>query len=121
VVQVAFIVLWVSLITLVILGVWAWRGGWWCEYRRGLSRGGWLTVLLLGSIILFVLLAFGVIFVAFHNIFFAPGTWTFLFSDTLIRLFPERFWRDTFMVVGILAGGAGLAMGWFLREVNCEK
>jgi integral membrane protein (TIGR01906 family) len=116
VVQVAFNVLWVSLITLLVLGVWAWRGGWWREYRRGLSRGGWLTVLLLGSIILFALLAFGVIFVAFHNIFFAPGTWTFLYSDTLIRLFPERFWRDTFIVVGVLAGGAGLAMGWFLRE-----
>lgn len=116
VVKVAFNVLWVSLIGLLVLGVWAWRGDWWREYRRGLSRGGWLTVLLLGGIILFVLVAFGVIFVAFHNIFFAPGTWTFLYSDTLIRLFPERFWRDTFMVVGLLAGGAGALMGWFLRE-----
>ena len=62
-------------------------------FRLGLSRGGLLTVLLLGAIILFVLLSFGVLFVAFHNVFFAPGTWTFLYSDTLIRLFPERFWR----------------------------
>jgi integral membrane protein (TIGR01906 family) len=85
-------------------------------FRLGLSRGGLLTVLLLGAIILFVLLAFGILFVAFHNVFFAPGTWTFLYSDTLIRLFPERFWRDTFIAIGLLAGGAGLALWYFFKR-----
>jgi len=61
----------------------------------------------LAAILLFVLLAFGVIFVAFHNVFFPPGTWTFLYSDTLIRLFPERFWRDTFIAVGVVAAVPG--------------
>ena len=32
-----------TLIALVGLGVWAWRGGWWTAYRRALARGGWLT------------------------------------------------------------------------------
>ena len=103
-----------SLVLLALLGVWAWRGGWLVEYRRGLRRGGWLTVWLLLGIILFVLLAFGVIFVWFHQIFFQSGTWMFFYSDTLIRLFPERFWRDTFIAVGVLAGGAGAALGYFL-------
>ena len=40
----------------------------------------------------------------------------FEFSDTLIRLFPERFWRDIFIYVGILAGGAGLLIGFLLRK-----
>jgi uncharacterized membrane protein len=62
-----------------------------------------------------VLLSFNVLFVAFHNVFFQAGTWMFLFSDTLIRLFPERFWRDTFIAVGVLSGGAGLAIAYFLR------
>lgn len=116
VVKAALWVLYISFAVLFILGIWAWLGGWWVEFRKGLSRGGWLTVIFIASILLFVLVAFGVIFVAFHNVFFDPGTWTFLFSDTLIRLFPERFWRDTFLVVGLLSGGAGLALGYFLRE-----
>lgn len=115
VVKASMQVLTISFIGVVLLGIWARLGGWWEVYRHGLSRGGWLTVLLLGTIILFAVLAFGLIFVTFHNVFFAPGTWTFSFSDTLIRLFPERFWRDTFIWVGLLAGGAGFALGYFLR------
>lgn len=116
VVKTALSVLYLSLAVLLILGLWAWQGDWWLEFRRGLSRGGWLTVIFIASILLFVLVAFGVIFVAFHNVFFDPGTWTFLFSDTLIRLFPERFWRDTFLAVGLVSGGTGLALGYFFRE-----
>ena len=104
-----------SLVALVVLGLWAWRGGWLGSYRLGLSRGGFLTTALLGAAIVLVLLSFGVFFVAFHNVFFESGTWVFEYSDTLIRLFPERFWRDIFIYVGILAGGAGLALGYGLR------
>lgn len=108
--------IWVaSLIGLLVLGIWAWRAEWWSDYRRAVGRGGWLTVLLLGAIILFVLIAFGAIFVLFHQIFFESGTWTFFYSDTLIRLFPERFWRDTFLWVGVLAGGPGLLL-WYLSR-----
>ncbi len=114
--QAALRVWYISLAVLLLLYIWAWRGGWWGAFRQGMGRGGWLTVFLLAGIILFVMLAFGVIFVAFHNVFFEAGTWQFLFSDTLIRLFPERFWRDTFIAIGVLAGGTGLALGYFLRE-----
>jgi integral membrane protein (TIGR01906 family) len=112
-VQAAFKVWYFSLAALLVLGVWAWRGGWWAEFRHGLQRGGWLSIFLLGTIILLALLSFGVLFVAFHNVFFAPGTWTFEYSDTLIRLFPERFWRDIFIYIGVLsiAGGLLLALG----------
>jgi integral membrane protein (TIGR01906 family) len=105
-----------SLAGLALLGVWAWRADWLQLFRHGLSRGGWLTLLLVGTVILFVLVGFGVFFVFFHDIFFAPGTWTFSYSDTLIRLFPERFWRDTFLVLGVLAGGVGLAMGYIFQR-----
>jgi integral membrane protein (TIGR01906 family) len=70
------------------------------DFRWALARGGLLTLILIGVILLLVLAAFGIFFVAFHQVFFEEGTWTFLWSDTLIRLFPERFWRDTFLVVG---------------------
>ena len=99
-VQAALRVLYASLAILVVAAAWAWQAGWLDEYRHGLVRGGWLTLLLIGLILIMVIAAFGIIFVAFHEIFFQAGTWTFLYSDTLIRLFPERFWRDTFLMVG---------------------
>lgn len=92
----------------------AWKSGHWSEFHFALQRGGLWTLLLLGGIILFVLLGFGIFFVAFHNVFFEPGTWTFLWSDTLIRLFPERFWRDTFLFVG----GIALFGGYLLWKVK---
>ena len=116
VVQGALKVLYLGAAILVLLGVWGWFGKWWRNYLNGLRRGGWLTVILLGMIILFVLLAFGIIFVFFHEIFFASGTWTFYYSDSLIRMFPERFWRDTFLVVGLLAGLSGVALGLGLKK-----
>jgi integral membrane protein (TIGR01906 family) len=116
------LVVWVaSLLALVVLGVWAWFGGWrrheWRRlYRRGLARGGWWTVVFVAVIIPLVLVAFGAFFVAFHEIFFDPGTWIFFYSDTLIRLFPERFWRDTFLALALLSLAGGLALGLGLRE-----
>ena len=114
VVGVALWVLWISLGVFVLLGLFAWRGGWLDQYWQAVGRGGWLTLVLTGAIILFVLIAFGVIFVWFHEIFFQPGTWTFYFSDTLIRLFPERFWRDTFLIVAGLPALIGAVLGYFL-------
>ena len=116
VVKIALNVLYASLILVICLGVWAYFGGWIAEYRHGVLRGGWLTVGLIVAILLFVGIAFGMIFVLFHNIFFEAGTWTFYYSDTLIRLFPERFWRDTFIAIGLLAGGSGLALGLLLKD-----
>src|SRR5512139_3263983 len=40
----------VSLVLLAALGAWAWFGGWWQDYRLGLSRGGWLMVGLAAAI-----------------------------------------------------------------------
>jgi len=105
-----------SYVALLALWIWAYRAGWLDAYIAGLSRGGWLTVGVLAFLLVFVVLSFGVFFVAFHNVFFDPGTWIFNYSDTLIRLFPERFWRDIFVYVGVLSMGAGLALGFGLRK-----
>lgn len=104
----------VSLGALVALGLWAFAGGWRRGFLHGLWRGGWLTVILILTVLVFVLLSFGVFFVVFHEVLFDPGTWTFLWSDTLIRLFPERFWRDVFLFVGgtTLLGGLIFVLGF---------
>jgi integral membrane protein (TIGR01906 family) len=104
-----------SLALLVGLGLWAWRGKWADEFRRGLRLGGWLSVFFVAGVILVVLLSFGVFFVGFHEVFFQPGTWMFYWSDTLIRLFPERFWRDIFIYIGLLTAGLGLLVVFLAR------
>jgi len=109
--------LWIaSLVLLVALGFFAGRERWTDEYRAGLRRGAGPTILAIVSILLLVVLAFNILFTAFHNVFFAPGTWTVNWSDTFIRLFPQRFWRDIFIYVGGLSMAASAAILYFLRR-----
>jgi integral membrane protein (TIGR01906 family) len=96
---------------LFVLAAWARWGSWWPDYRRGLGRGGWLTVALAALLAVFALTSFWQFFTQFHGLFFEGDSWLFLYSDTLIRLFPMRFWQDAFLVVGGLALAGGLALG----------
>ena len=116
VVQAVLIAWYVSLFSTFLLGIWAYWGGWLDEYKQGLARGGWITVILIAVTLVAVLIAFSVFFVFFHEVFFDTGTWVFRFSDTLIRLFPERFWRDTFIAIGLLSMAGGLALGLGFRR-----
>lgn len=106
-----------SVIFLALLVLWAWRARWLAEYVKGLQRGGLLTLILLGVLLLFILLAFNYFFVFFHEIFFKAGTWTFLYSDTLIRLYPERFWQDTFLIGAGLSAILGLLFYFGFRKL----
>lgn len=65
----------------------------------GLSQGARNTFYLMGVLLVGILFGFSIVFVGFHQIFFDAGTWRFLYSDTFIRLYPERFWRDTFLLL----------------------
>src|SRR5512140_1686693 len=119
----AFRAWYVSLAVLLAIGIWAWRARQMRAFRSGLRRGGWLTIGLaavIGSIVLIGMLmepdVFWNFFAWFHSLFFKGNSWIFEYSDTLIRLFPIRFWQDTFLAAAIivLAGGVGLALG--IRE-----
>jgi integral membrane protein (TIGR01906 family) len=93
------------------------------------SRVGWepvvemITASARGTIWLMILLAlglviaFGVLFVGFHRLFFEGDTWLFAFSDTFIRLYPERFWRDTFALVAIVTLLLSLILRWLPRRI----
>jgi integral membrane protein (TIGR01906 family) len=112
----------ITLAILLLLGLWAWFGGWWNLYRLGLMRGGWLMVGLAISIGLIVVIGiainpnvFDVFFTWFHSLFFEGDSWLFLFSDTLIRLFPIRFWEDAFLWAAVIALGGGLALALGLK------
>jgi integral membrane protein (TIGR01906 family) len=93
------------------IGLWARFGGWWLEFVRGIKRGGWLTVGIVAAIGLFAAISFWQFFTIFHALFFSGDSWQFLFSDTLIRLFPMRFWQDAFLFAGAVDVLGGLALG----------
>jgi integral membrane protein (TIGR01906 family) len=119
-VQSALIVWYISLAGIFLLAIWAYFGSWLTGYKQGLRRGGWITVALVAVTMVAVLIAFSVFFVFFHEVLFDPGTWVFRFSDTLIRLFPERFWRDTFIAIGLVSLVGGLALGLGFRKSSTE-
>jgi len=67
---------------------------------RSLTGGGLLTVALVLGILLGFLLSFDAAFTLFHRLFFEGDTWLFLPTDTLIRLYPEKFWFDAAVWIG---------------------
>jgi integral membrane protein (TIGR01906 family) len=116
-----------ALLTLALLGVWAWRGKWDPAFVRASKRGGWAMVGLAGAIGLVVLIGlvavpdlFWGFFTLFHGLFFEGDSWLFLYSDTLIRLFPIRFWQDAFLVAAVISLGGGLALGLLLKPNTVE-
>ena len=120
--QGALNVWYISLAALTLLGIWSWRGNWMQTYRSGLMRGGWLMVALAGAIGLIALIGilvnpniFWNFFAGLHAIFFEGNSWLFYYSDTLIRLFPLRFWQDAFLYVAVIALGGGIALGLGLK------
>jgi len=83
-----------------LLLVLAWRGKWLLDFLLAVSNGGWLTLGLILFLLTAALVDFDRLFTAFHHLFFVGDTWLFYYSDSLIRLFPMRFWRDAFILTG---------------------
>jgi len=97
------------------------------DHRRrhapaALLSGSLLTLGLLGSVAAVMVLSWGEFFTTFHRIFFEGDSWTFPHSDTLIRLFPMRFWMDVAaVIVGLLVVEALIAggVGWlWMRRIG---
>jgi integral membrane protein (TIGR01906 family) len=89
-----------------------------------LLGGSLFTLGLLVLVGAFMALSWGNFFVTFHRIFFEDHTWSFPYSDTLIRLFPIRFWMDVaatvvalLIVEGIIVG----FVGWLWRRKLTES
>ncbi|MBL8101890.1 MAG: TIGR01906 family membrane protein [Anaerolineales bacterium] len=115
VVQGALRVWYVSVAILIALAVLASRTGRTLEYLNALKRGGlWMIGLAItlgliaGAGILLNPDIFWLFFSWFHSLFFEGDSWLFYYSDTLIRLFPIRFWQDAFLAAAVIALGGGL-------------
>jgi integral membrane protein (TIGR01906 family) len=75
-----------------------------------------LSLGLLITLGIYMTLNWSQFFTNFHRVFFEGDSWLFRYSDTLIRLFPMRFWIDVAAVlVGLLVVEAVAlgAIGWF--------
>jgi len=98
------LIVWYFLIILnVIIFLWVWKNGGLIEFWNSVSIGGWITLGLVAIIATGVMLNFNALFTLFHQIFFEGDTWLFSYSDSLIRLFPLRFWQDVFIAIGGLS------------------
>ncbi len=105
----------------VVLLALAWRRMWLGELLRAFGRGGAWTLGLVAFILAAVAVSFTSLFTVFHRIFFTGDTWIFLYSDSLIRLFPIPFWRDAFILMGALTILGAALLIWLGRSAAKEK
>jgi integral membrane protein (TIGR01906 family) len=85
------------------------RAAWWRAVRRG-AAGLAVAVAVLGVV---SLVAFDAAFELFHRIFFAPGSYDFdPATSRLVQLFPDQFWSDTTLALGIVVPLASAAVAW---------
>jgi len=89
-------------------------------WRRRQERSRALQAMCGGCVAFLALLAligmvayssFDAFFITFHRIFFEGNSWLFLYSDTLIQLFPVQFWMDATWALTLLSVGECIVVG----------
>lgn len=95
-------------------GAVAYTRNWKDDFLNAIFRGGKITTGLLIIILLLTLVSFQSLFTNFHMMFFEGDSWLFYYSDTLIRLFPIRFWQDIFLLFGLATLAGGIILGWVM-------
>jgi integral membrane protein (TIGR01906 family) len=74
------------------------------------ARGLAIALVVAGA---FAVFAFDAAFEVFHRLFFSSGSYTFdPRTDRLVQLFPERFWSETAIAVGVVAILAAVLTAW---------
>jgi integral membrane protein (TIGR01906 family) len=89
-----------------------------------LFQGSLLTVTLLLALVALVYLNFDWFFTRFHLTFFKGDSWIFALSDTLIRLFPTRFWFDAASLWGVFTLGEAVILGvvaWLSSRLSYSR
>lgn len=88
----------------------------WKSFASALKIGGFITASFIATIGFLAIVGWDTWFLWFHKMFFAAGSWTFNYSDTLIRLFPQKFWMDAVFTVSGLSLAGGLLIGFAGRH-----
>ena len=110
--------IWMICLGLVLFtGVTAWRAGKIQKFWKALSRGGWITIGIILAVLIYVAISFSQLFTWFHKIFFTGDTWLFLYTDSLIRLFPMQLWQDAFIWMGSIALAGALILALLVGKL----
>ena len=103
------------------LCIWFVVMGRWRVLGKSLRSGAWLSIGLIALIVALTLVSFNSLFDRFHRLFFAEGSWLFYQNDTLIRLFPLVFWRDAFLLVGLVVLLAAGLLLWVTKGAKGKQ
>ena len=89
---------------------------------RGLLAGALATIVVAVLLVPVILLGFDGFFTRFHEMFFEGDSWRFSSTDTLIRIYPERFWEDVSQLAAAITVVQAIVLAplawWWLR---CAK
>lgn len=89
------------------------RAAAWQSVSAG-ARGLAVLIVVAGAV---ALVAFDAAFEVFHRLFFSAGSYTFdPAHDRLVQLFPERFWSEVSIAVGIVVLAASVLTWWIARR-----
>ncbi|HJP90296.1 MAG TPA: DUF1461 domain-containing protein [Candidatus Limnocylindrales bacterium] len=79
---------------------------------RAASRGALVLAVVIAAAGTFALVAFDAAFELFHRLLFS-GNYTFdPATDRLVQLFPEQFWSEIAIAVGVVAIAVSLVVAW---------
>jgi integral membrane protein (TIGR01906 family) len=80
---------------------------------RAVGRGArWLAVLM-AAIGVVSIVAFDAAFEVFHELLFAAGSFSFdPATEHLVQLFPDQFWSDTALALGVVALVLSIGVAW---------
>ena len=91
----------------------------------GLLAGAIATLAVAVLAVPVILLGFDDFFTGFHEVFFEGDTWRFSDTDTLIRLYPERFWEDVSTLAAAMTVVQALVLAplawWWLRAAQRRR
>ncbi len=68
-----------------------------------LIASGLFSISVLGILALLIFLNYERAFEVFHLILFDPHSWRFKYTDTLLRIYPMKFWFDATVFVAVLS------------------
>jgi len=106
-----------GVLALLVVGVlyyfWEWRA-----LQSGLVVGAVLTGVVYLGLLTYIAVGFDALFVQFHEVLFPSGDWTFLWSDSFIRMFPLMFWESCFIFVSVATLLEAGVLAWLARRLN---
>lgn len=89
---------------------------------RGLLAGALTTLVIAVLLVPVILLGFDGFFTRFHEMFFEGDSWRFSSTDTLIRIYPERFWEDVSRLAATITVVQAIVLAplawWWLRSAR---